>query len=91
MDAKEAVKLAKGYVFDLLQEEGVSELGLEEIEFDENEDVWNITVGFSRQIAMRNNSPFRASLIDPNRNYRVVKVNNQDGALLSVKLREFQH
>lgn len=48
MDVKEAVAIAKRYVETLYAEEQLSNLGLEETEFDEQRGQWHITLGFSR-------------------------------------------
>ena len=50
MDVKEAAKLAKDYVVDLFAEEGIGNVGLEEIELRPGPDgsFWSVTVGFSR-------------------------------------------
>ena len=48
MDVKEAAKLAKDYVADLFAEEGIGNLGLEEIELVADGHYWVVTVGFSR-------------------------------------------
>ncbi len=88
MDVKEAVKSAKSYVNDIFHEEGLLNLGLEEIEFDEHERAWNVTLGFSR----RWNNPFNTieqltGTTNAPRTYRIVKVRDDDGRVLSVKLR----
>jgi hypothetical protein len=85
MDVKEAVKTAKEYVADVFQEEGVSNLGLEEIEFDDGDASWNITVGFWRPWNLPHNSVLSATgIARPTRTYRVVKIRELDGAILSV-------
>ncbi|HEY8579242.1 MAG TPA: hypothetical protein VIL72_05100 [Beijerinckiaceae bacterium] len=48
MDVKEAVAVAKSWLTDVMADEQIMNLGLEEVEFDENRDVWTITLGFSR-------------------------------------------
>ena len=48
MDVKEAAKLAKEYVADLFAEEGIGNVGLEEIELGADCGSWVVTVGFSR-------------------------------------------
>lgn len=50
MDVKEAVTAAKAYVTDLYASGGerISNLGLEEIEYDDVERRWMITLAFSR-------------------------------------------
>ncbi|HTM96525.1 MAG TPA: hypothetical protein VL100_12015, partial [Croceibacterium sp.] len=45
---KEAVSLAKSYVEDLFADEGIAEIGLEEVEFDDASRTWRVTVGFAR-------------------------------------------
>ena len=48
MDVKNAVTLAKQEIRNLFAEEGISDLGLEEVEFEDTDEVWRITIGFSR-------------------------------------------
>lgn len=91
MDVKEAVTTAKQYVADLFSNEGVSNLGLEEVDYDEGEGVWNITLGFSRAW---DNAPdgfasFAAQqLFATKRTYKIVRVKEQGGKVLSVRNRE---
>ena len=37
MDVKEAVQVAKNYIIDLFGEEGIVDVGLEEVDFDQAE------------------------------------------------------
>jgi hypothetical protein len=46
MEVKEAVALAKQYVYDVFSGETISNIGLEELEFDDDKDIWSITLGF---------------------------------------------
>ncbi len=85
MDVKEAVVRAKTYVADLFADEGVRELGLEEVEFDDVGHAWNITVGFTRVWAKPEN-PF-AMAFSP-RSYKVVSLRDDDGRVVSVRHRE---
>ena len=48
MDVKNTVALAKQHIKDLFAAEGISDLGLEEVEYDNDERVWRVTIGFSR-------------------------------------------
>jgi hypothetical protein len=48
MNVKEAVTLAKKEVVELFGEEGVENVGLEEVEYDDTRELWHITIGFSR-------------------------------------------
>ena len=48
MDAKEAISAAKRYIEEVYEGEGVSNLGLEEIEHDAADDKWIVCLAFSR-------------------------------------------
>ena len=89
MDAKEAVKSAKRYVSEMLSEEGVVNLGLEEIERDDTEKTWNITLGFSRPWNTAKGPLATLSGETPARRaYRVIRIRESDGEVLSMKRRE---
>ncbi len=87
MDVKEAVDLAKKHVADLFAKEGVVNLGLEEVEYDDAREQWRITVGFSR--AWDQQSAVLAVLgsAGVKRTYKVVIIDKQ-GKAISVKNRE---
>jgi hypothetical protein len=89
MEVKEAVQSAKSFVFDLLKDEGAVNLGLEEIEYLEDQDIWEVTIGFSRPW---NTSRGALSAITGEdwrkRDYRVVKIRNSDGQVLGMKVRQ---
>lgn len=89
MEVKKAVQEAKAYVADLLDDEGVTNLGLEEVYFDETSGLWNITLGFSRPWNTTR-SPITAITGDPavRRAYRVVKMRDDDGKIISMTKRE---
>jgi hypothetical protein len=89
MDVKEAVKRAKTYVAELFSEEGLTNLGLEEIEHDDQAGTWDVTVGFSRPWnTTRNALTALTGEAAARRTYRVVKVRDVDGEILSVKRRD---
>ncbi|HWA23561.1 MAG TPA: hypothetical protein VG735_14295 [Caulobacterales bacterium] len=79
MDVKTAVALAKDYIKQIFAEEGIGDLGLEEVMFDDRQGVWQITLGFSRAWD-------RNPVLPPRREYKVVAV-AEDGKVLSVKHR----
>jgi hypothetical protein len=93
MDVKEAVVTAKQYVADLFADEGVANLGLEEVEYDSADDIWNITVGFSRPqtVSLGALSALVAVGIEKPlgpRMYKTVRVNSRNKSVISVKNRE---
>ncbi|HEX3996367.1 MAG TPA: hypothetical protein VHX39_34790 [Acetobacteraceae bacterium] len=85
MDARTAVSTAKAHVEELFGSEGVFNLGLEEIEFDETNDRWFVTVGFSRSWDKKQG--VMADLSPAERTYKVVMI-DKDGRVRSVKNRE---
>ncbi len=88
MNVKDAVKAAKTYVADLLAEEGLSNLGLEEIEHNDADGTWDVTLGFSRPWnTVRNTLTALTGETVPKRAYRVVTVRD-DGEVLSIKRRD---
>ena len=88
MNVQEAVKRAKEYVTTLLAEEGLMNLGLEEIEYDEQAGLWRVTLGFSRPWnTVRNALTAISGEIAPRRAYRVVSL-RENGEVVSVKRRD---
>ena len=60
MEVKDAVRLAKEYVADLFEAEQITNVGLEEVVFDEPSDCWNVTIGFSRPWGRERAAGYRA-------------------------------
>ena len=93
MEVKEAVRVAKEYVNDIFSEETISDLGLEEVDFDHASHEWRITLGFSRpwsgkQVAQGGGG---FTLIPPprlaGRVYKVVRIDDERGRVASLKNR----
>ena len=90
MDVKGAVTRAKEYVADIFQGEGLSNLGLEEIEFNEARHLWEVTVGFSRPWDRSGIQAALGVFGDQNtkRFYKVVRIDDATGSVIAVKNRE---
>lgn len=85
MDVKEAVRTAKSYVAELFDGEGITDVGLEEVKFDELQNSWIVTVGFSRSWDTSRNSVVAAISADrPARSYKVIHIGDADGRVLSL-------
>ena len=76
MDVKEASGKAKEYVADLFDGEGISNVGLEEIEFDELSSHWKITIGFSRPWDTKNVLTAELSERRLERSYKIVRIDD---------------
>lgn len=89
MDVKKAVVTAKSYIADLFDGEEITDVGLEEVKFDEHQCSWVVTVGFFRpwdnKYSTSRNS-MAAMLRDerPLRSYKVVHIDDADGRVLSL-------
>lgn len=91
MNVKEAVALAKQHVMELFAEEKITNLGLEEVELDDQSNEWAVTVGFSRPWDEPRNA--LAALSAPaftRRTFKVVRISNQSSQVVSVKKRDVQ-
>jgi hypothetical protein len=92
MDVKQAVQLAKGTVQELFGDQICSDPLLEEVEHAESGAVWLITIGFLRRpdVSITEPASGRSGLFDiPRRAYKVVRINDGTGQVMSVKDREF--
>ena len=86
MDVKEAVGLAKQYVRELFADERIVNLGLEEVAFEDKGKAWQITIGFSRPWDAADAPVSIVGVIIPTkRSYKVVKISDLDGRIVSVR------
>ena len=83
MDVKEAVGAAKSYVAELFADETLTQVGLEEVVFDEISGDWKITIGFAPLWNQPGPLPTvlgaRAA-----RSYKVVRIKDSDGGFVSL-------
>ena len=80
MEMRDAVQNAKTHVVELFEDEGIADVGLEEIKL--SGDFWEITIGFSRAWDRSVGSVLSGKL---SRSYKVLLVSNVDGSILSVR------
>lgn len=80
MEMRDAVQKAKTHVVELFDDEGIADVGLEEIAL--SGDYWEITIGFSRAWDRSVGSVLSGKL---SRSYKVLLVNNEDGSICSVR------
>ncbi|UZK65863.1 hypothetical protein [Sphingomonas sp. M1-B02] len=90
MEATEAIGVAKEYVRTIFADEGAFNIGLEEIEHED--DSWFVTVGFSRRWDRAPKSPFSITIEGQDdratsRTYKIVEVQDETGQVLGVKNR----
>ena len=84
MDVKEAVRRATEHIQALYDEEGIRNVGLEEIDFED--DCWDVKIGFYRgwdTAVPSTPAPWKR------RAYKVVRIRDLTGSVVSVKHRAF--
>lgn len=93
MELKEAVRKAKEHIAEVFKDEGITDIGLEEVQADWEDDdapkdrVWYVTVGFTRPwdmpgaFGLANGLPRR-------RTYKTVGIADGDGRIVSLRNRE---
>ena len=86
MDVKQAVRTAKEHVAEIFSDEHIINVGLEEVEFDEVDKVWAITIGFSR---FWSPVKFMHTLSgNLTRTYKIVRIQDESGRVESVRHRD---
>lgn len=88
MNVKEAVSAAKQYIQELFADETITNLGLEEVEFNESMKEWQVTIGFSRPWDRLGGLSGLATYPNQMRSYKVVRISNETKSIISVKNRE---
>lgn len=87
MNVSDAVQKAVSETKKLFESENLSNLGLEEVAFDDSSEEWLVTIGFSRPWDYQNTGTLASALAvqKPNRSFKIVRVRNSDGQVISVK------
>ena len=85
MNVKDAVHTAKAYVADIFEDEQITRLGLEEVEFDSAIGEWRVTIGFNR-LWDANNALTTAltSELYRNRSFKVVRIKDSSGEVSAI-------
>ncbi len=92
MDVKEAVRTARKYTAELFADDGIENIGLEEVVFDDAEKAWKVTFGFSRPwdrvepglAAELKRAATGAHLEWKRRSFKVVQIDDHTGRVVSM-------
>ena len=91
MEVKEAVRSAKRWLEDVLEDEQPTDVGLEEVDYEPEEKVWRITLGFSRPFIVQKNAMKMLGIEPPTRRaYRIISVHEPDGKVLRMTKPRFE-
>ena len=88
MDVTEAAQVAKKHLATVFSGESISDVYLEEVEFDDSSDNWKITIGFNRLKPFRNPLAAKLEVPDSRRCYKIVRIRG-NGDMVSIKDRFF--
>ena len=91
MNVKEAVAQAKHEILDLFADEKLSDIGLEEVELDDQGNEWKVTIGFSRPWDEPRNSFETLAGSGARRSYKIVSISNETERAISIKNREVKN
>lgn len=86
METLEAIAKAKDHITMMFQEENITNIGLEEVEYMQQKKHWHVTIGFSRPW----DHPLGIAAAVGGRlgrTYKEVVVDDKDGRVLAVKHR----
>ena len=86
LEPSEAIRHAKRWLSSVYVDEKIENLGLEEVRFDGGK--WEITLGFDRFPVASHNPSTWAGLSLPRREYKVVVLSAEDGAVVEMRNRE---
>lgn len=84
MELKLAAKMAKDAIKEMLEADSIQNVAIEEFEYDGVSKEWLITIGFSRPWS--ENSAL-ASVLTPTRVYKIVRIDDIEMKVVSVKNR----
>ena len=94
MDVKEVVKTARRYIEEVFADEDTSGIRLEEVDYDSEDAVWNVTFSFLRPTGTMSGSdlPFPSGVKGRNarRDYKVVVVDSASGRATSIRHRSLE-
>lgn len=85
IDAKSAVKQAASHFKELMEGETIANLGLEEVNYYMDENEWHVVLGFQRYWPIAKDD-FAGMIQQPSREYRLLALHADSGALTSMRL-----
>jgi hypothetical protein len=91
VDVKQAVTKAMDYLEDMYQTDQFKDVLLEEVDLSEDNEFWNVTIGFTRRQETTSGGPM-ATLIGQSsefkREYKVFRIDAKTGDLRSMRSRK---
>lgn len=89
MDVKQAVAKAKDYLSTVFADEQISDVRLEEVEFDRPDDAWLVTLGLLHRKSPQDRNSILTEFAsrEDKRIYKLVRIPNDEREIPSIKIR----
>ena len=85
MNVKQAARAAKEHIIDIFDDEQITRIALEEVEFDSTTDEWRVTIGFNRPWDANNALTSRlTSDLYRDRSFKVVRIKDGSGEVSAI-------
>lgn len=88
MESHDAIRTAKAYVADVFRDEKPVNMGLEELLYDDRDNIWRVTIGFSRdwQVPLVRRGFIAQVAPEPlDRTFKVIEIRDSDGTVIGMK------
>lgn len=83
-DVKQAVQAAKQQLLQVFAGEEITDIGLEEVEYDNTKGNWKITIGFTRPWDHKHSLATALGTQHMGRSYKVISI-GRNGRMVSIK------
>lgn len=83
-DVRRAVREAKKHLLQVFASEEITDVGLEEVEFDNTKRTWKITIGFTRPWDHKHSLATALGTQHMGRSYKVIRIDG-NGHMVSIK------
>lgn len=98
LDVKSAVKAAREHAKNLFEEGQLSNLLLEEVEFDDSKQTWLVTLGYDSTSVIKREATQKTynflnrveKEVEQQREYKIFHIKADDGELISMKIRDVE-
>ena len=91
VDAKQAVKMAMEYLKEMYDTKEFKDIMLEEVELSEDNQYWNVIIGFARRQVSTSEGPM-ASLVGKTeqykREFKIFTIDAESGIVRSMKIKK---
>lgn len=85
MEVKDAVIKARAYIQEIYSDENVSDIRLEEVEYVDHENAWNVTLSFSRPAVGLQ------QIVGAPRDYKTIVIDTPSNKVTAMRIRQLRN